>query len=210
MPQGVRGWWVRAIHMGLGAVLCAGAIGCMNTDKDKISPPPRIGANGGKQQLPPPGLPGLQPLPGSTTPVGAAPKAGQPGYNSPFAGAGATGTPAATNFGAAGQPPARTIGQPVTPAGFNSPTSAIPSVGPGGAGQMPPPSFETPGAQSRIGGSPPPPNLNELGPVPPGPPPGGVTSNSHYSPVTAPQPLAPIKPNDPVYANVSAGVYQMR
>ncbi|MFO0822686.1 MAG: hypothetical protein U0792_06130 [Gemmataceae bacterium] len=81
MPQGARGWWVRAARIGLSAVLCAGAIGCMNTDSHK--PPPRIGANPKNTTLPPPGLPGLQPLPNSTgTPVGTnTPRPTQPQPN---------------------------------------------------------------------------------------------------------------------------------
>ncbi len=215
MPQGARGSWSWAVRTGLGAVLCAGAMGCMNSEKDRM-PPPRIGANGGKQVTPPPGLPGIQPLPGASNPVGASARPGPPGYNSPYAGAGsgATGIQQTGGFATApgtGQPPARTIGQPVNPpTTINPPAAIIPSTGPVGAsGPLPAPSFDAPNTQSRTGGGyPAPPNLTEVGPIPPSPP-GNVTSGSNYTP--QPQPLSPPNPSQPaVYANGSVGVYQMK
>jgi len=192
MSQGARGKWSWAAYTGFGALLCASTLGCMNTDKDRM-PPPRIGANGGKPTLPPPGLPGIQPLPGTTTPVSANTKPSQPGYNSPYAGVGATGgvqqAGAFATSPAPVQPPSPTIGQPIHP-----PASIIPSTGPVGTmgSVMPPPTMDYPATQSRTGGSPPPPALDA--PVPP-PPPSRANYGSNYTPVP-PQPLMPQRPSN--------------
>ncbi|VTT99483.1 unnamed protein product [Gemmataceae bacterium] len=194
-------WWVRT---GLGAVLCLGTVGCMGTGK---SPPPRIGsnANAGKPTtLPPPGLPGIQPISATTpAPTGTSPRPATP--NAFTSGVGATGAvQPAGGFNAppAGvQPAARTVGQPVTPVG-------VPSAGPvplpptapvgAGAGQLPPPSLDPPTAQRSYGATPPPPALD---PIAPPPPPSPVISNSHYSPVA---PVAPPQPHPaPVPVNVA-------
>jgi hypothetical protein len=211
MPQGARGWWVRAARIGLSAVLCAGAIGCMNTDNHK--PPPRIGANPKNTTLPPPGLPGLQPLPNSSgSPVGTNTRPGQPNFSPTGAGAVQPAGGFATGPGTM-QPPPRTIGQPVTPpsqvtpAGYQQPAPLVPSaapvvppVGPGSSNPQGARNFDPPPLDLSIPG----------GPVPPAPPaqPGFTSSSNYGAPIAPPPPVAPTRP-PAVYGEVSTGVYQM-
>ena len=197
MPQGVRGWCIRAMHTGLGVVLCAGAIGCMNTDKDRM-PPPKIGANGPKGNSPPPGFPGIQPIPGST-PVGTNTRQAPPGFNTPNPATGMGSVQPAGFATGVGVPQARAGAQPpVQPANFNQPQPIVPSAGPSSftGTQLPPPNSGYINPQSNAGG-PPPVNLDPAL-LPPAPP-GNVTSNSNFAPVTVnpPQPLQPIAPIAP-------------
>lgn len=204
MPQGARGWWVRAARMSLSAVLCAGAIGCMNTDKP---PPPKFGANNTRPITPQPGLPGLQPLPGATTgpgTMGNNTRPGQPAFNPP----GSNGLQPAGGFatGPGTQPPRPTIGQPVVPAGGPlPPPSFVPPTGPvTPAGGIQPPTYSNPQSYN-----PPPPNLND--PLPPAPPaqPGGIVSGSNYGgPIAPPPPVPPTRPQPHVYADGSIGIYK--
>ncbi len=198
MPQGARVWWVRT---GLGAVLCLGTVGCMGTGK---SPPPRIGSSGATNKpttLPPPGLPGIQPI-SATTPAPGGPNPRPAAPNTFTGGVGATGAvQPAGGFAAhpAGvQPVARAGGPPVAPVGVPSTAPALlPPSAPVGTGQLPPPSLDPPTAQRSMGASPPPPTLD---PIAPPPPPSSVVSGSNYSPI------APISPPQPFPAPVPVNV----
>lgn len=72
MPQGRRGGWARIVFAGVGALACAGFVGCLNNDKSKDSIRP---ANNTKQ--PGPGLPGTPMLPGMPGTGIGTPKTGQ-------------------------------------------------------------------------------------------------------------------------------------
>lgn len=186
MPQGARVWWVRT---GLGAVLCLGTVGCMGTGK---SPPPRIGSNANTNKpttLPPPGLPGIQPISATTPPANT--RTAPPGQNTFTGGVGATGAvQPAGGVPPGAQPVGRTGGQPVAPVGVPSagPVPLQPTA-PVGAGQLPLPAFDPPPSVAPtargFGGSPPAPTLD---PIAPPPPPNPVVTGSNYSPVA---PVAP-------------------
>lgn len=185
MAQGPRRGWVRAAFTGLGALLCAGAIGCTGLDKPV---PPKIGANTGTgangKQIGP-GLPGTPMLPGS--PGMGASRTPQPGFGNPAAGVGGSGVmqTGGTNYPATGTP---------TGGGFNSPAGRQPAggynpnVGGGTGAGYPPvggsslvPSAGPIGGSGGFGGSPqgynntgafnPPADLS-LQPIPPNPPGG--------------------------------------
>lgn len=202
MPQGTRGVWGRAASMGLGALLCAGAVGCMGTDKDRM-PPPRIGANNTGKSVTP-GLPGTPMLPGSSGV--SATKSTQPGTTggNPYAGYGSGGIQQtggfATGAGTGATPGGRTVVQPSGPTGAGAGSGyVIPPVAPGAApptagfGGMPAPAMDYPNGQGRGGSfNPPAPGLSDIGPIPPSPP-GQVASGSNYSPIAPPQ--APPAPN---------------
>jgi hypothetical protein len=154
---------VRAACAGLGAVLCAGAVGCNTTEKDKPAP---FGVPANMKQVDP-GLPGTPKLPGAPsglgtqgsqglgtlnrTPTGTGPSFGTGGPAGTFG----TGAPPAGGVGA-GQPGGR-AGAPGTVTGAGGSTM-IPSMGPGGpvtpAGgnwpSMPPPNMPT-GSQPQSG-----------------------------------------------------------
>src|SRR5262249_40809962 len=93
MSQGPRGGWVRVVFAGVGALVFAGALGCMNTDKPKGDTKP---ATNTKQ--PTPGLPGTPTLPGTPGSGGGMTKTGQQPYNP----SGPTGTASGLGTGPTG------------------------------------------------------------------------------------------------------------
>ena len=201
MPRGPRGW-VRAVCAGVGAVLCAGAIGCNGMDKPKDT----------KQAINTKvGLPGTPTLPQTGTGVAGARFGQQP--TGQFNGMGNTGI---QQTGGVAYPPQRQFGQPNYNTGVGTGGSGfgvggtggaggsvIPPVGPAGAGYqnpypqpgagggMPQPGFtgvNTPGAGTTGAGfasNPPAPSFSD--PFPPAPPGGGSVS----VPGTAAMPLSP-------------------
>jgi hypothetical protein len=104
------------VFTGLGIVLCTGLVGCMNSDKDKL--PSKIGAN---TKPAPPGLPGLNRIPGQ-------PGSGGVGVNNLGGQPTGGGFQPAGNFGAGAgrQPTFNTTGT-----GFGSGSNVVPSMNPG-------------------------------------------------------------------------------
>jgi hypothetical protein len=186
MPQGPRRGWVRAVFTGLGVVLCTGLVGCMNSDKDRVIP-----SKIGNTKPAPPGLPGLNRIPGPPGSGGVGVN-GQP-TNGGFQPTGGFGS-------VTGRQPNSNIG--VSGAGLGAGPGIVPSMNPGfqptsgsGFSSMPQPNL---GGASATGGYPtggsaypnnPPAVGNlDLGPIPPGPP--GATSG--LDPISAPVAPSPM------------------
>jgi len=181
MAQGTRGGWVRVAVAGLGAVLCVGTLGCAGTDK---TAPPKYGSGTmPNTKQPTAGLPNTPTLPGANT--GSRPN--QPGYNSPYNGAGSGVQPAGgvqpgSGFGTAGAATPATYNQPNglsnTPPtgrlpaqpGYNTntgPASLVPNMSPSGYPPQGPAGYQGMG-------NPPPPAFSDFGgPIPPNPPGSG-------------------------------------
>jgi hypothetical protein len=139
MTQGPRRGWVRAAFTGLGVVLCAGLVGCMNGDKEKGFPP-RIGAN--SKQTPmitntsTPRIPG-QPGSGGVG-LGPTGQPGQPNAN----------TFQPTSFGSntgrmGGTPNSGLSNTGVNTGGGGAPAGVVPSASPGSFGPASSNSFGT-------------------------------------------------------------------
>src|SRR5262245_36046751 len=100
MAQGPRGGLVRAAFAGLGAVLCAGVLGCMNTDKAPVPNKYGTSINGTNNKAVTPGLQGAKSLPGQPGSGGVGLN-NQPGGGNPAAGMG-SGLQPAGGFGSGG------------------------------------------------------------------------------------------------------------
>jgi hypothetical protein len=190
MPQGTRGMWARAVYSGLGALFCLGVVGCMGTEKDRITPP-RIGTgNTGKAVQP--GLPGTPILPGSSGSATRQTTTSPPASSNPYNGLGNGGIQQTGGF-TQGTATSATSRGFVPPAASPTPSPVIPPVGPGatppsaGFGGMPAPAMDYPNSQGRGASfNPPAPDLSNLGPIPPSPP-GTVATASNFSPIVPPQ-----------------------